>query len=79
MAQIVNKKVKLDLLTVNGNAYALMGAFRKRAQREKWTREEINKVLDECLSGNYDHLVSTLWEHCDDSDDTDIDFEEENE
>jgi hypothetical protein len=64
MAQIVKKKVKLKLEGLDGNAFFLMGAFKRQAEREKWTREEINKVLDECQSSDYDHLLQTLIAHC---------------
>jgi hypothetical protein len=68
----VNKKVKLDLVGLNGNAVSLMGAFQRQARREKWTPVEIETVLTECQSGDYDHLVATLMDHCE-SPDTDED------
>ena len=43
---IVNKKIKLRLVGLDGNAYSLMGAFQNQAKKEGWTKEEINKVLD---------------------------------
>ena len=57
-----NKKVKLELAGSNGNAYALMGAFQRQARKEKWTPDEIKAVLDECTSGDYNHLLATLME-----------------
>ena len=60
-----NKTVKLTLVGLDGNAFSLMGAFKVQAMREGWTLEEINEVLDECMSGDYNHLVATLSEHCD--------------
>jgi hypothetical protein len=57
-----NKKVKLELVGLDGNAFALMGAFQQQAHKEKWTKEEIDLVLDECCSGDYDHLLTTLME-----------------
>jgi len=61
---IVDKKVDLDLFDIDGNAFVLMGAFQKAARKEGWTADEIGKVLAECRTGNYDHLVNTLAEHC---------------
>lgn len=55
-----NKKVTLDLSQLNGNAFALMAGFRTAARREGWTPNEIEAVLTECKSGDYDHLVQTL-------------------
>jgi len=70
----MNKKIKLDLVGLDGNAFALMGAFQKQAQREGWTKDEIKTVLDKCTSGDYDNLIVTLWEHCDSED---INFNED--
>lgn len=64
MAQIVNKRVNLRLVGLDGNAFVLMGAFSRQARREKWTQQEIDAVLSECKSGNYDHLLGTLMDHC---------------
>lgn len=64
MAQIVNKKVKLKLVGLDGNAYSVMGAFSGAAQREQWTKEEIDLVLNEAMSDSYDHLLATIQSHC---------------
>jgi len=58
-------KVNLDLTSINGNAFSLMGHFQRQARRDGWTKEEVDEVLTECRSGDYDHLVATLIEHCD--------------
>lgn len=34
-----DKKVTLELVGLDGNAFALMGAFAKRAKREGWEKE----------------------------------------
>jgi hypothetical protein len=62
----INKKVKLELCGLDGNAFVLMGAFQRQAARERWTKEEIKVVLDECQSSDYNHLLCTLMEHCED-------------
>jgi len=56
----MNKKVKLELVGLDGNAYALMGAFQRAARQQGWTKDEIKVVMDECMSGNYNHLLATL-------------------
>ena len=58
------KTVNLTLVGLNGNAFSLMGAFSKRAKKEGWTQEEIKLVLDKCTEGNYDDLLVTLMDHC---------------
>ena len=62
------KKVKLALVGLDGNVFSLMGAFRRQARREKWSPEEIKEVLDECKSGDYDHLLCTLMDVTTDKD-----------
>lgn len=57
------KTVELDLVGLNSNAFFLMGAFSKAARRQGWSSEEINLVLDECRSSDYDHLIHTLICH----------------
>lgn len=61
---MTTKKVSLEFEGLDGNAFALMGAFRRQAKREKWTEEEIGEVIKECESGDYDHLLQTLIAHC---------------
>ena len=57
-------KVKLDLTKVDGNAFCLMGAFACAAEREGWSKADIKVVLDKCMSGDYDNLVTTLDSVC---------------
>jgi len=66
MENLLNgKRVSLDLVGIDGNAFALMGQFQRQAKRENWSEEEIKIVLNECKSGDYDHLLITLMNHCD--------------
>ena len=60
----INKKVKLKLVGLNGNAYSLMGAFQRQAEKEVWTDDEIKFVLGDAMSGDYYHLVGTLNKYC---------------
>jgi hypothetical protein len=65
------KKVKLTLTNLDGNCFALLGAFQKAARRQGWSQDEIKIVLDECMKGDYDHLLATLANVCDDEEDVD--------
>ena len=58
------KKVELDLVGVDGNAFAVMGAFRKAARRQGWSKEEIDGVLAEARNGDYNHLLYTIQCYC---------------
>jgi len=58
------KKVNLNLVGIDGNAFAIMGAFKKQAKKENWTTEEIKEVLDKAMSGDYNNLIRTIMERC---------------
>lgn len=63
------KTIKLTLVGLDGNAFSLLGAFRRQARNESWSAEEISVVMKECQSGDYDHLLQTLMDVCEDADD----------
>ncbi len=58
------KKVNLKMVGLDGNAFAIMGAFQRQARKEGWTKEEINTVLDKARSGDYYNLINVIAEHC---------------
>lgn len=53
-------QVELELEGLDGNAFSLVGAFKHAARRQGKTPAEIDAVVKECLSGDYDHLLQTL-------------------
>ena len=59
------KRVKdFRLIGLNGNAFVLLGVFRKLARRDPdWTQEQIDKVTAEAKSDDYDHLLQTLMKY----------------
>jgi len=61
---MANKKINLKLVGLDGNAFAILGAFHKQAKREGWTDKEIGEVLDSAQSGGYGNLLSVLSSHC---------------
>ena len=66
MMTIETKKVKCRLVGVDGNAFCLLAAWTKAAHNQNWTREEMEAVVDEARSGDYNHLLRTLSNHCED-------------
>jgi hypothetical protein len=60
---VIEKKVKMNLVGLDGNAFSLMGAFSRTARQQGWTKEEIDAVLKICMSGDYENLISTLVEY----------------
>jgi len=62
---MARRKITLRLVGLDGNAFFLLGAFRRQAKKEGWTKDEIDKVLKEAQSSDYNHLLATLADHCD--------------
>ncbi|WP_439131436.1 hypothetical protein [Polaribacter sp.] len=69
MKKIIKKTVNLDLIGVNGNAFVIMGVFRRQARKEWWTQQEINLVIEEAKSSDYNYLLATIENHCEPKDD----------
>ena len=68
MKRIIEKTVNLNLIGVNGNAFMIMGVFRKQARKEGWSQDEIDTVLTEAKSGDYNYLLATIENHCEPKD-----------
>ena len=64
MQKVINKTVNLSLVGLDGNAFNLMAQFSRQAKKEGWSADEINQVLEEAKSSDYNHLVATLDNHC---------------
>lgn len=58
-----NKKVKMQLVGLDSNAYAIMAAFIRAARKQGWTHEESKAVIDEATSSDYNHLLATIANH----------------
>jgi len=55
--------VELELVGLDGNAFSLMGAFSRAAKKHGRTKEEVDAVLADCMSGDYNHLLNVLMDH----------------
>jgi len=62
----MKKKVKLQLVGIDGNAFMIMGAWKKAARQQGWTPDEIDAVITDATSGDYDHLLSVLIDNTED-------------
>lgn len=58
------KTVEFNMIGQDGNAFVLLGGWRRQARREGWSNEDINKVVNKATSGDYNNLLSTLSAHC---------------
>lgn len=52
--------VKMQLVGLDGNAFSLLGAFRKEARKQGWDVDSIGKVSSHAISGDYNNLIATL-------------------
>lgn len=64
----MNKKVKLQLVGLDGNAFYIMGTWKNAARRQGWNHEEIELVLNDAMSGDYNHLLQTIVKYTEDPD-----------
>jgi len=62
----MKKKVKLQLVGIDGNAFSIMGAWKKAARQQGWTPDEIAAVIRDAMSGDYDHLLSVIIDNTED-------------
>lgn len=53
----------MSLVGVDGNAFAIMGEFKRKAKEQGWSSEDIEKVLTRAKSGNYSNLIITITAH----------------
>jgi len=61
------KKIKgFKLVGIDGNAFSLMGHFKRCASKAGWSASEIKEVIDKCMSGDYNNLLCTLSEYSED-------------
>lgn len=57
------EKVQFDIANSDGNAFALIGGWKRAARREGWSEDEIDAVITDAMLGDYDHLVQTIMEY----------------
>jgi hypothetical protein len=55
-----SKRVTMNLIGLDGNPFILMGHFENNAKKQGWTKEEIDYVLNQCRSSDYDNLLLVL-------------------
>lgn len=55
--------VELDLVGIDGNAFAVMGAWRRAAKKQGRASDEITKVIADAMSADYNHLLAIIAHH----------------
>lgn len=60
-----NTKPVVKLLGRDGNAFMILGACRRAAYSAGWDKDQVDAVLDEMKSGDYNHLLMTAMKYFD--------------
>ena len=61
MTDVKYPKVKVDMTTIDGNAFSIMGHTAKALRRGGVDEAEVKEYLAEAQSGDYNHLVATTF------------------
>lgn len=56
----VTKLVTCNLVGVDGNAWVLMGTWQDAARKQNTPKAEIDAVMKDAMSSDYDHLLQVL-------------------
>lgn len=56
-------KPEVKLSGINGNAFSIMGACRRAWEKAGMSSDEWNKIQEDMMSGDYDHLLQVAMEH----------------
>lgn len=57
------KTAPYTLVGQNSNAYDLLGGWADAATKNGWSKEDIDKVIEEATSGDYENLLCVLATH----------------
>lgn len=52
--------VKMELVGADGNAFSILGRFKKEARKQGWDSESISKVTNHAMTGDYNNLLVTI-------------------
>ena len=56
-------KIKMKLVGEDGNAFAILGRFRKEARRQGMDSAEIDRIIKDAMSSDYNHLLTVIMRH----------------
>lgn len=56
------EKPDVELTGQDGNAFMIMGLCSRALRKAKYSKEEIDQFLNDCKSGDYDHLLAVCME-----------------
>ncbi len=56
-------KPTVKLIGIDGNAFMIIGACVKAAKKAKWDAKEIDDLMKEFTSGDYNNLLTVACKH----------------
>ena len=56
----MNNKIQFDIANCHRSASSIIDGWRRAARNQGWSEDDIEAVLAEAKSGDYDHLVQTI-------------------
>lgn len=59
------KRPVVKLVGEDGNALSIMGRVSKACRRAGWTNEQREALMTEMRAGDYNHLLCTAMDFCD--------------
>jgi len=59
-------KADVQLVGIDGNAFAIMGEIRRGLRKAGNDQESIDAVIEDMMSGDYDHLLAVASSVCED-------------
>jgi hypothetical protein len=59
------EKPVVKLIGADGNAFAILGQCRAVANKEGWTKEQVEVFTQKATSGDYDNLLRVVMEYFD--------------
>jgi hypothetical protein len=63
MSDTTIEKPILNLTTCDGNAMFIIGRATKTARNAGWSNERIDKMVEDAMSGDYDHVLQTMFKN----------------
>jgi hypothetical protein len=58
-------KPKIKLTGTDGNAFSILGVARRAAKSAGWTSIQIEDMMKEAMSGDYNNLLATVSKYFD--------------
>lgn len=55
--------IQIDLSGPNGNAFVLLGTAKKLGRQLGYGREQVEKISNEMMAGNYEELLAVFEKH----------------